>query len=316
MKAANLSLAPSAVRTKRAVTNAEALIGRTPNLRAPSASVLKLLNLLKNPDADYDEVVSAVGHDAVLTAKLLALCNSPAYGLAKPMASLNQAVQYLGFCDTLRMVMALSFGSQVGVDLPGYSMEAGSLWKHSLVAAHLAPHVLGLSSIVVSDPSIAYTAGLVHDIGKVVIGQSLDAARHRELSRLLETENASWIDAETEVLGCNHAEVGACLLRQWNIPEVIVEAVANHHDPSLENGPQLSAILHVVDASAHSIGASPGGFGFAVVVREAVLEALRLSAPDLQKLTLAAFEAVEEIASRECPKREPVTAAGNVSLSF
>ncbi len=316
MKAPNAPCTLPPAAPNRPGSKAEALIGKTPNLRAPSATVVKLLNLLKDANADYDEVIRCVRRDLVLTTKLLALRNSAGYGLAKPIASLNEAVQYLGYCDTLRMVMALSFGGQVGLELPGYSMEAGALWKHSRVAAQLAPHVLGLSKIVGTDASIAYTAGLVHDIGKVVIGQNLAPDTQEELRKLVESGRTSWLEAESAVLGCNHAEIGARLLRQWNIPEVICEAVAFHHDPPLEHGPQLSAVLHVVDASTHSIGVSPGECSFSIVVRNDVLAALRLTGEDLETLTLAAFEAVEQIDEQDHPERVGTPDDFEESLSF
>ena len=145
--------------------NAETLIDRTPNLQVPSPTVVRLLNLLNNPDADYDEVIATVNRDAVLSAKLLAICNSTSYGLAQPMASVGQGVLYLGFGEIHRLVMELSFGSQIGSGLSGYDMEAGVLWHHSLVTALLTPRVLGISKKFATDTSIAYTAGLVHDIG-------------------------------------------------------------------------------------------------------------------------------------------------------
>lgn len=316
MKAPNASSSPLPAKANHSRSKAEELIGKTPNLRAPSATVVKLLNLLKDPNADYDEVISCVRRDLVLTTKLLALCNSASYGLSKPIASLNQVVQYLGYCDTLRMVMELSFGGQIGVKLPGYSMEAGTLWNHSRVAAQLAPHVLGLSKIVPTDASIAYTGGLVHDIGKVVLGQNLAPASHAELRRIVKTEGVSWLDAESTVLGCNHAEIGACLLRQWNIPEVIVEGVANHHNPPLEHGPKLSAVLHVVDASTHSVGASPGELSVSIVVRNDVQVALRLTEEHLETLTLAAFEAAQQIDEQKHPETVRMPDDFEESLSF
>jgi putative nucleotidyltransferase with HDIG domain len=273
----------------------ETLVGKTPNLTAPSPTVTRLLQLLTGPDVDYDEVVGAVARDPVLTAKLLALCNSASFGLAKPMASIKQAVAYLGYCETLRLVMALNFGDKVNVELPGYAMEPGALWNHSLVTALLSSHVLGLSRKIDADGSVAYTAGLVHDIGKVVIGQMLDAEMRDQIQAILAASDTSLIDAEKRIIGCDHAEIGACLLRQWRLPEIIVEATAHHHAPALAGGPQLSAAIHVADAIAHQTGDSPGWGSFAITIHAEAVTALNLSQKDLNTLTFVAVESAEKV---------------------
>lgn len=276
----------------------ETLIGQTPNLVAPSSTVLRLLQLLSGDDVDYDAVVGEVARDPVLTAKLLALCNSASFGLAKPMASIKQAVAYLGYCETLRLVMALNFGDKVNMELPGYAMEPGALWQHSLVTALLSSHVLGLSRQIGTDGSIAYTAGLVHDIGKVVIGQMLDATLRGQIQDILATSDTSLIEAEKRIIGCDHAEIGACLLRQWRLPEIIVEAAAHHHAPPLAGGPQLSAAVHVADAIAHQTGASPGWGSFAITVSADAVTALNLSEKDLHSLTFVAVDSAEKVERR------------------
>jgi putative nucleotidyltransferase with HDIG domain len=287
--------------------NAETLIEKTPNLRAPSPTVVRLLNLLKAADADYEEVITIVSRDAVLSAKLLRLCNSACYGLAQPVSSLDQAVIYLGYGEIHRLVMAVSFGGPIGVQLPGYDMDAGTLWRHSLVTALLTPRVLGHSKQSSADTSTAYTAGLLHDIGKLVIGHSLDAARRERIHRFVEAREGSLIEAEKAVLGCDHAEVGACLLRRWRIPEVIADAVQHHHQPPADGGAHLSAVVHVADVLAHQTGASPGWSSFAIAIHESALTSLRLSATDLETLTFAALDCHEkaEQQDQDTMQREP-----------
>lgn len=269
---------------------AEDLIARTGNLRAPSPTVSRLLHLLSDSEADYTEVIATIGRDMVLTGKLLALCNSAAYGLARPVASLKEGVHYLGFVEIHRNVMRLGFGETIGVELPGYDMGAGELWEHSLAAAKFAPLVTRLSRTQKTDTAVAFTAGLMHDIGKVVIGQTLDCETRKSIRALVDQESASALDAERAVLGCDHAEIGACLLRQWRIPEVLVEAVANHHQPGRNPGAPLAAIVHAADAIAHQTGASPGWGSFAIRIDEGALKALNLSGEDIERLSIAATE--------------------------
>jgi len=279
--------------------NADTLIGKTPNLQAPSPTVVRLLTLLNNDNADFDEVITTVGRDAVLSAKLLALCNSASYGLAQPVASIEQGVLYLGFGEIHRLIMALSFGSQIGVELPGYDMDAGTLWKHSLTVGLLTPRVLAISRQSGVDTSVAYTAGLLHDIGKLVIGQILEAQQRAKIHQLVEARAASLLEAEKLVLGCDHAEVGASLLHHWRIPAVIVEAVANHHKPPAGEHDLLSAAIHLADATAHQTGASPGWESFAVARHDSALAILQLSGVDLDNLIFGAFDCQEKVAQQE-----------------
>lgn len=270
---------------------AERLILRVADLQAPSTSVASLLHMLQDTDADYDEVIAIVGRDPVLTAKVLRQCNSARYGLARRVASLKQAVGHLGFVEIHRIVMRLGFGPAIGAELPGYDMAAGELWQHSRAAAHTAPQVSRFSRIQGVDASVAYTAGLLHDIGKVVIGQALDADARSRIQHLVDRESASVRQAEKEVLGCDHTEVGACLLRQWKIPELLVEAVAGHHAPRAAAGTRLSAVVHVADLVAHQSGASPGWSSFAVAVDEGVYSALNLTSEVIERLIADAAEA-------------------------
>lgn len=278
--------------------NAETLISRTPNLQAPSPTVLRLLDLLNNPNADYDEVVTTVSRDPVLSAKLLGVCNSAGYGLPQPVASLDQGMLYLGFGEIHRLLMALSFGGQIATPLSGYDMEAGVLWHHSVVTALLTPRVLAISKKITVDTSIAYTAGLVHDIGKLVIGQTLESEARERIHQIVQAGKTSLLQAEKLVIGCDHAEVGACLLQQWRIPEIIVEAVAHHHQPSLDGSGSLSALVHVADAVAHQTGASPGWESFAFSLHESALTFLGLSIADLEALTFAALDCQESVAKQ------------------
>lgn len=279
--------------------NAETLIARTPNLQAPSPTVTRLLTLLNNPEADYDDITTTVGRDAVLSAKVLAVCNSAGYGLAQPVASIDQAVLYLGYGEIHRQVMALSFGGQIAAALPGYDMEAGALWRHSLVTALLAPRVLARAKVAGPDPSIAYTAGLVHDIGKLVIGQTLEAAARTEIRRRVEEDSIALREAERGVVGCDHAEIGATLLRSWRIPEIIVEAVADHHRPKTDGTGPLAAVVHVADAIAHQSGASPGWESFAVVRHEDAVSALGLAPAELELLALEAMDCLDQMTRQE-----------------
>lgn len=276
----------------------ESLIGRVRNLRTPSPTVIRLLSVLDAPDPDMDEVISTVNQDAVLSAKLLGVCNSAYFGLAQPISSVDQGVLHLGFNEIHRLLMALGFGEIVGAKVPCYDMEAGTLWQHSLVTALLAPRVIASARTIQMETSVAYTAGLLHDIGKLVIGQLLDDKGREQIHQHVENQGVSLVEAERAVLGADHAGIGACLLQQWRIPKVIVDAVEHHHEPP-ENVVGLSHVVHVADAMAHQSGASPGWGSFAITVHESALTALRLTSANVEDLTISALDAQEKAAQQQ-----------------
>jgi putative nucleotidyltransferase with HDIG domain len=276
--------------------NIHSLISQARNLQPPSSTVIKLLALLGETDQDHHEIITTISTDAVLSAKLLARCNSVSLGLSRPIGSVGKAVMHLGYVEVHRMVMVLSFGAQIGVELRGYSMESGALWRHSLVTALLTHRIItsSASDECESDASIAYTAGLLHDIGKLVLDQTLDTDLRRRIQERVENKGYSLLRAEREVIGSDHAEVGAHLLQEWGLPEHIVEAVRNHHEPG-GGKPRLSAIVHVADIIAHQTGASPGWGSLAVQIDAKAVQAMKLSETDLMSLTMAAFEVSRDV---------------------
>ena len=275
--------------------NAEELIAKTPNLPIPSASAIRLLQLLAGKDRDNQAIINILKQDGVLSTKVLALCNSAAFGLVAPVSSVSQAIVYMGYEEVHRLVMAVTFGGALGASLTGYFIEDGALWRHSLLTALLAQTVVHTVRTPPADPSVAYTAGLIHDIGKLVVSHALDADNQELIRELVERGGRSLLEAEQEVIGADHAEVGACLLRKWKLPDVLVEAVANHHNPPVTPRLELSSIVHVADMIAHEAGSSPGWSSYALRTDESVVEAMGLSADHIEELVIAAYDAALQV---------------------
>ncbi len=233
--------------------SAIALVQKVKNLPPVSPAALKLISLLDKPGADNDEIVGVLKYDNVLTAKLLRACNAPALGLTEQVSSVDQAVFLLGHQQILHIVMTLAFGSIMAVSSLTYTMEMNELWQHSVVSAVAAEIVLEHSPEMDANArsNVAFTAGLLHDIGKLVLAQTLSKEEIFEIRDRIERKQISGTDAEKEVLGLDHGEVGAALLQSWRLPENIVEAVANHHRPVLQPEPLVSTIIHVANGIAH-----------------------------------------------------------------
>jgi putative nucleotidyltransferase with HDIG domain len=250
------------------------IISKVKNLPPVSQAALKLVNLLEQASISNDEIVEVIRCDNVLTAKLLRACNSPYFGLAEPVATVDQAVLILGHQQILHIVLTLAFGNTMIVTLPAYAAEASALWQHSLVTATAAEIVAAEAYDLKVEGAVAFTVGLLHDIGKLAISQAVAPEMQAQIRERITHENISRSAAEKLIIGTDHAEVGAALLKNWRLPSEIVEAVSGHHLPSLVPEPKLSAIVHVANGLAHRVSPLPDADTTAGQLNPEVLVAL------------------------------------------
>jgi putative nucleotidyltransferase with HDIG domain len=279
---------------------AQEIINKVKNLPPISQAALKLVNLLEQASISNDEIVQVIKCDNVLTAKLLRACNSPYFGLDDPVSSVDQAVLMLGHQQILHIVLTLAFGSAMVVPLPGYAVEANELWRHSLITATASEIVAAEAYELNVEAPVAFTVGLLHDIGKLVMGHAITPEIQGQIRQLIEQQTCSRTEAERKILGTDHGEIGACLLKSWNLPEEILEAVANHHQPVCEPRPQLSVITHVANCLAHLAGSAPGWDGFAIRVDPKAVAALNLDEARLEGLVVAVRDAFERVDQFMC----------------
>ena len=269
------------------------MVAKVRSLPPVSQAALKLVSLLDRPDAGNEDIVDVLKHDSVLTAKLLRACNSPAMALEEPVSSVDQAVFILGHAQILQMVTSLAFGGAMAVELPGYAIQATELWRHSLVAAS-AGEILVRNGVDIVEAPAAFTVGLLHDLGKLVMGQFLDDESRASI-RARVAEGRSTVEAEREVFGTDHSEVGASLLYLWRLPENIVEGVANHHKPVLDPQPRLSALAHLANCLAHLAGATSGWGAYAFRGDSRVPHVLGISSEKLEDLVAAVRESFDKV---------------------
>lgn len=260
------------------------LVSKVKNLPPISQAALQLVNLLDEPAVSNDDVVQVLKYDNVLTAKLLRACNSPYFGLDEPVSSVDQAVLILGHHQILHIVLTLAFGGAMAVPLAGYAVESNELWRHSLTAATAAELLVNDGIEINVDPHVAFTIGLLHDIGKLVLGQVLTPENQKDIRALITDKGLSRSEAEKAVLGTDHSDVGGALLQAWNLPEDIIEAVGNHHQPIVAPVPRLSAVAHLANYVAHRVGAAPGLEAYAVRIDERVVEAFNLTPERMESL--------------------------------
>ena len=269
---------------------AKELVANVKNLPPVPSAALRLINLLDQPTVGNEDVVQVIKCDNVLTAKLLRACNSPYFGFTEPVTSVDQAVLILGHQQILHIVLTLAFGSTMVIPLPGYAVESTELWQHSLTTAVAAEVVVNSGLDFNVEAPVAFTVGLLHDIGKLVMGQVLAPDVQSAIRERIAQNGTSRVEAEREVIDTDHSEVGAVLLRSWNLPEEIVEAVGNHHRPVLEPRPRLSTVVHLADCVAHLAGSTVGLETFAVGVDGRVTDRLSITPDKLETMVATVRE--------------------------
>jgi len=184
------------------------------------------------------------------------------------------------------MVLGLAIGSgsaKIYNDpLVGYSGERGILWRHSLSTA-IAARELVPYSVTPTSPCTAFTAGILHDIGKTIISEFMTGVVTESAETL---ENYDFLKIEREKLGTDHCEVGAQLLSDWKLPQLLVDVVRSHHTPSLvvEEHRQLTYITHLADFIAVSLGQGTGADAFRYPIDQKHEEYIKISKSDFEKL--------------------------------
>ena len=190
---------------------------------------VKIMALLNDSKSSADEIEKVFRYDPGLTANFLKLANSPFFGIPSKVSSVKQAIVLLGFNRLKQMVVATSTSNVLGKALPGYDLKAGDLWKHSIAVSNAAVALAKYKKL--PEPSNLFTPGLLHDVGKLVLGKFVE--KHFEAINKIVSNGTSLVVAENMVLGTDHAEIGAQILAQWSFPPDIVNAVRFHHNPDV-----------------------------------------------------------------------------------
>ncbi|WP_428565032.1 MAG: HDOD domain-containing protein [Solidesulfovibrio sp. DCME] len=222
-------------------------------LPALPAVFAELTEELRSQNASVRGIAGILTRDVGLSAGLLKLVNSAFFGLPRRVSGMEQAVTLLGL-ETLRaLVLAHGIYSLFEADrYPGFGLDG--LFAHSLRTARFARLLAGLEGLGRDGKDACFMAGLLHDLGKLVLAKALEGPYNRALS-LARARNITMFAAETEVLGASHAGVGAYLLGLWGFDEAVVAGVAGHHAPGLGLGAAtpVAALTHVANALEHEL---------------------------------------------------------------
>jgi putative nucleotidyltransferase with HDIG domain len=249
----------------------------------------RILELSREPEVSNREIAEVMKYDDALTANCLKLCNSSYYSLSVKVFSMTQAVNMLGLKNIIMIALASTKSlSAYCKAQQKYCLTKGELWRHSVTTAIISQLLLKKANV--DEDSILFTAALLHDFGKIVLDQYAEGDIDN-LIELTQKEGVSLIEAERQVFGVDHAELGGLVAEEWNFPNMLVNSVRNHHQeitanqiPNVEAWVRLSNLVFYLGFSKFT---NSYHRGIVCQLDPEVLSSYRLRAEDIDAVLTA-----------------------------
>jgi len=263
---------------------------RLPVLPHVAAAVIEVAD---SPRASADDLRNAISTDQALVAKLLRVVNSPMYSPRQPVTTVTHAIAFLGFESVRNLALAASFAEVLTSGASGYGLEPGQLWAHS-VAVGCAAKLLS-EAAKYPQPEEAFLAGVIHDVGKLVLSVNMEREYGGAFAQR-EPGERPFDEAERACLGFCHAEAGAAVASDWGLPALLCDAIRWHHSPEGNGGGLLTYLVHVGDAIGLVLGYGIGRDGLEYRFCRGAMQALGVGDQQLAELMAAVPPAVRRIA--------------------
>jgi len=240
-------------RSKQLVQNElEKVIMEAGDLPAMPHIAGMVMNRLSDRNVSARQIQRIISADQALAAKILKVANSAFYGCTRKVSTLTDAVVILGFNTIRSLVLAISTRSILQRSSEGLGLSKEALWKHSIGCAVGCRILSGMISFPRQEE--AFVCGLLHDIGKLVLSQNF-SQKYRKVEEKAVRDKVSYREAENEILGFDHTQVGALLLRKWNFSQDLEKVIEFHHEPSRAKGiVELAAITNFSDKLCNKLG--------------------------------------------------------------
>lgn len=252
-------------------------------------TIQKVMELLRTEDYSVHEVSQVIRYDQAITANILRVCNSAYFGARSRIGTLDEAVMYLGKENIIRAVQTSGVSRFYKKGAEGYVSRANDLWTHS-VSVGLLSQIL-YRKIYQQEQPVLYTAALLHDVGKVILGEYVHKS-FNEIVELVRKDGCSFLEAEEKLFGINHAIIGGKIAERWNFPEEISTAIRFHHRPDLLEDHQAAFpwLIYLADQIGSMMGVGGGQDGLAYRAVSEVAERFHLRDKDIEACMVQLFE--------------------------
>lgn len=230
----------------------ENILDQIDRLKPLPTTSRKIMRIVENPQATADQVIQVIKKDQALAADVIRMANSASLGYRVPCHSIETGVVRIGF-KRVRALALRSFASgPLTQRLSGYRMKETSLWQHSLETAVYSEYIA--REISYPDPEDAYVAGLLHDIGKLLLDQYV-LGDYQKIIRMMDEEKKPLWVIEEELFGIDHGVIGGMMVEKWKLPSKLAEGIRFHHMPTLAKKHRVMVTaVHVANALTPALG--------------------------------------------------------------
>jgi HD-like signal output (HDOD) protein len=266
------------------------------NLPTLPAIVSRLMHIVNDPSSSSGDVASIVGQDLALSAKILRLANSAFYGMPRAVTSIHNAVVILGLKVINTIVLSLTVFDMFPNEKRSSQFDRTAFWRHSTSCALICRFLASrMKTFVLFDKEEAFCAGLLHDIGRIVMEQYLHDDFHRALKAAKHKHLPLYI-AEVETLGYAHTDVAGWLTAKWDLPPVTRHPMVYHHTPlDTKEHHQMVALCHWADALCYELKLTIGDDYTKPPFIEGATKDLGLTADDIEALKLNLNTELEKV---------------------
>ncbi len=267
------------------------IVNQASDLPVMSVISSKVVKMVSSDNSSAKDLGALIARDQSLTAKVLKLANSALYSFSHDIPSIREAIVVLGLKTLKSLVVTVSF-RQIYGEQQALNLEESLMWKHSIVVAITSREIA--QKMMLSDPYEAFTAGLIHDIGKVVLSKYVGSIFSKIFQKVC-NEGISFNEAERQILGFTHNRLGASVLKKWNFPDVLVHVVEEHNDlEKARNGDRLSLLVYCANRLALASGYGVGGSTEKDLFPDEMIADLKIAKADIEDIRNRVDRIMEE----------------------
>jgi putative nucleotidyltransferase with HDIG domain len=242
----------------------------------------KVLTMATDPDVSFKKVAEEIAKDQAITTNILKLCNSAYFSKGKEITSIDRALVTLGLKEVKDVVIVAATKAILNKTIIGYDLAKGELWKHGLAVGIMSKKIARQKNRKdIAD--IVFTGGIIHDIGKTVLAIYVQNT-YKDILDTVEKNSIPFQQAEKEIMGYDHQEIGERVLTKWKFPEVLKAIVQFHHQPDRapDEFKPYTSIVHIANTICLMAGIGIGSDGLYHELNDAAINTIKLSDQDLE----------------------------------
>lgn len=243
-----------------------------------------ILNMINDPEVSFKRVAEEISKDQAITTNILKLCNSAFFSKGKEISSIDRAIVTLGLKEIKDIVIIAVTKAILNKEIIGYDLAKGDLWTHGIAVAILSKKIsLMKNRKDISD--IVFTGSIIHDVGKTVLALYVQRT-FKDIIQMVESEGMPFQEAEKEIMGFDHQEIGEKILMKWNFPDILKAMVRFHHQPDMapDEFKPAASIVHIANIICLMAGIGIGSDGLYHDLNSSALTTLNFSDQELETL--------------------------------